>query len=79
VESARVKLAVVVGAVRVTVAGVRLVRVKRMGALVLWTGTVPKSCVIGVRMRPVRGRPVPVRVKGEGVPELVEVRMRVAA
>jgi len=29
-------------------------------------------------MRPVRGRPVPVRVNGEGVPETVEVRVRVA-
>ena len=42
---------------------VRLVRVKRVGALVLWTGTVPKSCVTGVRMRPWSGRPVPVRVR----------------
>ena len=44
--------------------GVRLVRVKRVGALVLWMGTGPKSCVVGVRRRPVRGRPVPVRVRG---------------
>jgi len=42
---------------------VRLVRVKRVGALVLWTGTVPKSCVIGVRIRPRSGKPVPVRLR----------------
>ena len=47
----------------------RLVRVKRVGALVLLMGTGPKSCVAGVRIRPVRGRPVPVRVKGAGGPE----------
>ena len=69
---------VVVGEVRGTVATVRLVRVKRVGALALWTGPGPKSCVSGVRMRPVSGRPVPVRVKGEGVPEEVEVRVRLA-
>jgi hypothetical protein len=68
----------VVGAERETAEVVRLVRVKRVGALVLWTGTGPKFCVMGVRMRPVRGRPVPVRVKGEGVPEAVEVRVRIA-
>ena len=78
VGSARVKLPVVVGVERETVAGVRLVRVKRTGALVLWTGMGPKSCVSGVRRRPVRGRPVPVRAKGEGVPEVVEERVRVA-
>jgi hypothetical protein len=33
---------------------------------------------VGVRRRPVRGRPVPVRVKGDGVPEAAEVRVRVA-
>ncbi len=68
----------VVGCVMLTVPVVRLVRVKRVGAEVLWTGMGPKSCVGGVRMRPVRGRPVPVSVKGEGVPEVVEVRVRVA-
>src|SRR6266851_992642 len=78
VESARVKSPVVVGVERETAAGVRLVREKRVGALVLWTGMGPKSCVSGVRRRPVRGRPVPVRVKGEGVPEVVEERVRVA-
>src|SRR5580692_7970049 len=75
---AREKLPVVVAVVRETVVGVRLVRVKRIGAEVLWTGIGPKSCVGGVRMRPVRGRPVPVRVKGACVPEVVEARMRVA-
>jgi hypothetical protein len=78
VGSARVKLPVVVGAERLTVAEVRLVRVKRVGALVLWTGIGPKSCGLGVRMRPERDCPVPVRVRGEGVPEVLEVRMRVA-
>ena len=42
---------------------VRLVRVKRVGALVLWTGMVPKSWVTGVRIRPRSGRPVPVRLR----------------
>ncbi len=69
---------VAVGLERVTAEVVRLVRVKRVGAEELLTGTGPKSCVVGVRMRPVRGRPVPVRVKGDGVPEVVEVRVRVA-
>ena len=68
----------VVGAERLTVAGVRLVRVKSVGALLLWTGIGPKSCAMGVRNKPVRGRPVPVRVRGDGVPVLVEVRVRVA-
>src|SRR5277367_1730937 len=76
--SAMANAPVVAGADRDTLAGLRLVRVKRAGALVLWTGTGPKSCAIGVRIRPVSGRPVPVRVKGEGVPEEVEVRVRVA-
>src|SRR5216684_3897067 len=49
VESARVKLPVVVGVEREIAAGVRLVSVKRVGALVLWTGMGPKSCVMGVR------------------------------
>ncbi len=71
------KLPVVVGDERVTDDVVRLVRVKRVGALVLLMGTGPKSCVAGVRIRPVRGRPVPVRVRGAGEPE-VEARVRVA-
>src|SRR5215469_5404552 len=78
VGSARVKLPVVVRVETETAVAVRLVRVNRVGALVLWTGMGPKSCVVGVRRRPVSGRPVPVRVKGEGVPEVVEVRLRVA-
>jgi hypothetical protein len=78
VGSARLKLPVVVGVLRETVPAVRLVRVKRVGALPLWTGTGPKSWLMGARMRPVSGRPVPVRVRGEGVPEEVEVRVRVA-
>jgi hypothetical protein len=65
--------------VRVRVAAVWLVWVKRVGALVLWTGTGPKSWVMGVRRRPVAGMPVPERVKGAGVPEELEVRVRVAA
>jgi hypothetical protein len=73
-----VKLPVVDGVERETAAEVRLVRVRRTGALVLWMGMGPKSCVSGVSRRPVRGRPVPVRVKGEGVPEVVEDRVRVA-
>jgi hypothetical protein len=78
VGSARAKLPVVVGELRATVSAVRLVRVKRVGALVLWTGTGPKSWLIGVRMRPVSGRPVPVRVRGDGVPEEVDYRVSVA-
>src|SRR6202041_1904276 len=65
------------GAVRLIVVVVRLVRVKRDGALVLWTGTVPKSCVVGLRIKPERAMPVPVR--GDGVPEAEEVRVTVAA
>jgi len=78
VGSATLKLPVVVGVLMEMVEVVRLARVKRVGALVLCTGMGPKSCVMGVRVRPVRGRPVPVRVKGEGVPEAMEVRVRVA-
>ncbi len=52
---------VVVGAVRMMGVEVRFVRVKRIGALVLWMGTDPKSCASGVRMSPAWGRPVPVR------------------
>src|ERR1700677_1991879 len=74
----RAKSPVMVGVVRVTVAVVWLVRVKRVGALVLLTGMGPKSCVMGVRRRPVAGMPVPVRVKGAGLPEELEVRVRVA-
>jgi hypothetical protein len=51
---------------------VRFVSVKSTGALMLWTGTEPKSCVSGLRMRPVSARPVPVRVSGAGVPEVLE-------
>jgi len=69
VGSARTKLPVVVGVERVTEEVVRLVRVKRIGALVLLTGMGPKSCVVGVRTRPVRGRPVPVSMTGDGLPE----------
>ncbi len=72
----RAKSPVRVGAARVTAEVVRLVRVKRVGALVLWTGMVPKSCVVGLRRSPVRAMPVPVRVTGEGVP--VEVRVTAA-
>src|ERR1700734_712977 len=71
------KLPVVVGVERVTEDVVRLVRVKRVGTLLLWMGMGPKSCVVGVRIRPASGRPVPVRVSGDGEPE-VEVRVRVA-
>jgi hypothetical protein len=78
VGSAKAKLPVVVGVERETVVGVRFVSVKRVGALVLWTGIGPKSCWLGVRTRPVRAWPVPVSVKGEGVPEVLEVRVRVA-
>jgi hypothetical protein len=59
------KSPVTVGIESATVEEVRLVRVKRVGALELWTGMLPKSCVTGARMRPVRGRPVPVRVSGD--------------
>ena len=55
-----------------TAAVVRFVSVKSMGALVLWTGTEPKSCVSGLRIRPVSARPVPVRVSGAGVPEVLD-------
>ncbi len=58
------KLPLVVGVERVTGEVVRLVRVKRVGALVLLMGTGPKSSVTGLRIRPVRGRPVPVSVSG---------------
>ena len=54
---------------------VRFVRVKSAGALLLLTGMEPKSCVVGLRMRPVRATPVPVRVSGAGIPELVEERV----
>ncbi len=71
------KLPVVVGVERVTEEVVRLVRVKRAGAPVLSMGTGPKSSVTGLRIRPVRGRPVPVSVSGAGLPE-VEARVSVA-
>src|ERR1700753_1022802 len=76
--SAKVKLPVAVGGETLTVVVVRLVRVKRGGALLLWTGMGPKSCGLGVRMSPVNDWPVPVSVRDEGVPEVVEVRVRVA-
>ena len=59
------KSPVMAGAVRVmgVALEVRLVRVKSVGALALWTGTVPRSWVRGVRTRPVGGRPVPVRLR----------------
>src|ERR1700733_8352585 len=76
--SARGKLPVMVGVERLTVAVVRLVRVKRVGALMLWTGMGPKSCGLGVRMRPERDCPVPVSVRGDGAPEVLEVRVRFA-
>ena len=79
VASAMAKLPVVVGVLRVTVVVVRLVRVKSVGALVLWSGTGPKSCARGVRIRPVSGRPVPVRVNEDGDPEPVSVRVAVCA
>ena len=41
--------------------GVRFVRVKSTGGPTLWTGTEPKSCIVGVRSRPVRESPEPVR------------------
>jgi len=72
------KSPVSVGPMRVMVDAVRFVRVKSAGALVLLKGTVPKSCVVGVRMRPKRATPVPVRVSGDGVPEAEEVRVSVA-
>ena len=56
------KSPVVVGGVMVMLEVVALVRVKRRGWLVLWTGMGPKSRVRGLRRRPVWGRPVPVRV-----------------
>jgi len=73
----RAKSPVVVGVLRVTEVAVELVRVKRVVGLVLWMGMGPKSRLTGVRMRPVRGRPVPVRVRGSGLP-VEEVRVRVA-
>jgi len=55
------KSPVTVGAERFAVVGVRLVRVNSVGALELWIATGPKSCWVGVRTRPVSGRPLPVR------------------
>ena len=54
----RAKSPVVAGGLRVTGAAVELVRVKRVVGLVLLTGIGPKSRLTGVRMRPVRGRPI---------------------
>jgi len=47
------------GAERVVAVGVRLVRVKSVGALELWMATGPNSCWVGVSRRPVRGSPLP--------------------
>ena len=69
----RVKSPVSVGAVRVTVTEVRLVTVKRMGALALLAGTVPKFCVVGLSRTPDRAMPAPVRVMVEGLPEEARV------
>ena len=76
---ARLKLPAVVGVERETTAVVRFVRMKSDGALVLLTGTGPKSWLMGVITRPLSGMPVPVRVKGDGIPEVVEVNVKVAA
>src|SRR5258705_473510 len=59
-------------------AGVGGVAERGGGAVGLGGGMGRRSCVSGGRGRRVRGRPVPVRVKGEGVPEVVEERVRVA-
>jgi hypothetical protein len=49
-----------IGAESVAVVGVRLVRVKIVGALELCTATGPKSCWVGVSRRPVSGSALPV-------------------
>src|SRR5260370_179762 len=72
----RLKSPEIAGGVMVIGLEVRLVRVKRMGALTLCNGTVPKSCVAGARMRPSEGRPVPVSVRVYGPPEGLEVRFK---
>ncbi len=59
----RVKSPVAVVELRVMGEGVALVRVKAAGALVLAMGMGPKSEVVGERRSPVRGRPVPVRLR----------------
>ncbi len=65
IMAARVKSPVMVGAERVigVALGVRLVRVNRIGALVLWSGMVPKSWLAGLRVRPCNERPTPVRAR----------------
>ena len=55
------KLPVVAAALRVMGEGLRLVRVKSVGTVVLLMGVGPKSCVEGESTRPVRARPLPVR------------------
>ena len=62
------------GEERLTEVGVRLERVKSQGALELWMATGPKSCWVGVRRRPVRGRPSPVSARVYGLPLTVEAR-----
>ena len=74
----RLKSPVMTGGVMVIGLEVRLVRVKSVGALMLCSGTVPKSCVAGARIRPSEGRPVPVSVRLYGPPEGFEVRFKVA-
>ena len=59
----RAKSPVVVVELRVMGEGLRLVRVKRVGAVVLLMGVGPKSFVSGVSWRPVRARPLPVRAR----------------
>jgi len=54
------KLPVVVAALRTMGDGLRLVRVKSVGAVVLLMGVGPKSCVEGERTTPVRASPLPV-------------------
>jgi hypothetical protein len=51
------------GAEKFAVVVVRLVRVKSVAALELWTATGPKSCCAGVSKRPVSGSPLPVRAR----------------
>src|SRR6202022_1789984 len=73
----RLKSPLVTGGVMVIGLEVRLVRVKRVGALMLCSGTVPKSCVAGARMRPSEGSPVPASVRVYGPPEELEGRFKV--
>jgi hypothetical protein len=66
VDVLKAKSPVMVGVVRVMGAALWLVRVKRVGGLVLLTGTGPKSWLMGVRRRPVAGMPLPVSREGSG-------------